>query len=132
MHCQICGRKQFLRADNTVRLHHVHGDICAGSHFPPIEVDNAWLIEQAKRATAECAAARRRMAQLIRDRANYIPPDLQIRIDQLANKAQRLTRRARRIENWPARYEAQMRDRGWADVPPAYLLARHRERRIAA
>ncbi|PTR07904.1 MULTISPECIES: hypothetical protein [unclassified Novosphingobium] len=132
MHCQICGRKQFLRADNTVRLHHVAGDICAGSHYPPIEIDNAWLAEYTARIAAEHAAARRRLAQLVDARANFIPPGLETRIAQLALKARRLARRQRRIETWPARYEDQMRNRGWADVPPAYLLARYREQRIAA
>lgn len=122
--CQVCGRKTALRAGMLVRMHHVAGEVCLGSAYPPIEVDDARLVELARELDTRASTLRHEIAKLYNRRANYIPSELVDRGAVAASLAARLERRLRRHQSWPDRFAKQMAQRGYGDPPPNYLLER--------
>ena len=130
--CQICGRRKHLRKAGTVVHHCVGGLRCPGSGHPPIEHDDAWLIEYAARIEAAFEKTYAAVRSLEEARANWIDPALIYKRGLLAGQLLRIGRRLKRHQDWPARYRRsiarQMEQHGyaWADPPPAYLIERER------
>lgn len=122
--CQICGRRQGLRANGTIRFHHVASRVCAGAGFAPIELDDDRLERCVAVLTEELSVAVRALRILRESRANFIPPELTERRARIEGELVRLERRLKRHRNWPARFRRQMERDGWGDRPPAYLLER--------
>ena len=104
--------------------HHVRGDLCPGSGFPPLEREDARL----EALSIDSAALARKLgAELIAlydARANFIPPALVQRYGDATALASRLRRRLDRHRAWPKRFANQIARQGWGDPPPAYLLER--------
>lgn len=124
MRCQICGRRQGLRGDGTIRFHHVRGVPCAGAGFRPIEQDDTYLAALASKAAEDWREVRAQIAELVAQRVNWIDPRLERRRDELLDRHLRLQRRLERHRNWPARFRRQMERYGYGSPPPAYLLER--------
>jgi len=128
--CQICGKRKHLRKNGTIAHHCVGGPRCPGSGHPPIEQDDAWLIEYADRAQRAYERVRDEIYALQDRRANYIDPALISRRGALAGLSLKLSRRVKRHREWAERYARSMERQmmthgyGWADQPPAYLVAR--------
>jgi hypothetical protein len=128
--CQICGKRKHLRKNSTIVHHCVGGPRCPGSGHPPIEQDDAWLVEYAARVDADYQRVRDAIYALQDRRANFIDPALIIRRGVLAGLSIKLSRRIRRHQSWAERYartmERDMMTQGWswADAPPAYLVQR--------
>lgn len=120
--CQICGRRIGLTQSGLIRMHHVRGRVCDGSHNMPIEQSCEYLEYAILCAKEDYRAA----ADLIKDhhdrRLNHPIP---FAVTRMAGDAylrqRRLERRLARIRSWPARFERQMANQGWGDPPPAYL-----------
>ncbi len=129
--CQICGRRKHLRKNGTLVYHHVGGPRCPGSGHPPIEVDDAWLVEYAAQLDAAYRQARDAIKALEDRRVNYIDPALIVRRGILAGDSLKIRRRLIRHHEWPARYirtyDRHMMTQGyvWAGKPPAYLISRY-------
>lgn len=131
--CQICGRRKNVRKDGKIVHHFTAGDRCEGAGHPPIEEDDARLVELA----AQLSAAYSRVAAEIRAledrRANYIDPALIARRRALAARSLKIGDRLRRHQGWAARYvrkfDRDMMTQGyvWADKPPPYLISRYVE-----
>ena len=128
--CQICGKRKHLRKNGTIAHHCVGGPRCEGSGHPPIEHDDAWLIEYTARVQAAYGRARDAIRELEERRANYIDPALIIRRGLMAGLSLKLSRRLKRHRDWPERYVRSMERSmmlhgyGWAEAPPAYLVTR--------
>jgi hypothetical protein len=122
--CQVCGRRQGLRADGTIRFHNVRAVPCPGIGFVPIEQDDGRLRSYAREVETAASAANRELCDLYDRRANYIPPELYDRLGRLTSESLRLRRRIARLESWPARFERDMERQGWGSPPPAYLRER--------
>lgn len=122
--CQICGRRQGLRTNGTIRFHHVRGLVCAGAGFPPIEQEDARLEACRDEIRRRFGVAQFGLKVLRDARANFIPPELLAERDRLEHELERLDRRLRRHRNWPARFRRQMERHGWGQPPPRYLLER--------
>lgn len=130
LRCQLCGRRKHLRRDGGVVHHCVGGLRCPGSGHPPIEHDDARLMECVANAQAAFERANRAVTALEEANANWIDPALVTRRAVLSGESLRLDRRLKRHLEWPARYERslarQMEEQGyaWAEPPPAYLVLR--------
>lgn len=120
--CQACGRRLGLTKAGTIRFHNVRGVSCLGAGFPPIERDDARLVELVAEAVAADRACTRELIALIDARVNRIEPHILERSHRASQTAGRLSRRLTRHRSWPARFEREMETRGWGDPPPDYLL----------
>lgn len=130
--CQICGRRKYLRKSGVVAHHCVGGPVCPGTGYPPIEKDDARLIDLAGQADVAYQRVREAVNRLEDARANWIDPRLITRRGLLAGMTLRLGRRLKRHREWPARYRRSMARQmerfgyAWSDPPPDYLLERER------
>ena len=122
--CQICGRRRNTGKGGLILHHHVRGTPCPGAGFPPIEQDDARLVEVLRWADATDAACSRELAALYDRRANYIDPALLERAGRAITMKLRLQRRLDRHRAWPQRFARQMERQGWGNPPPAYLVDR--------
>lgn len=122
--CQICGRRRGLNKKGGVLHHHVHGRPCPGIGFPPIEQDDARLVEVLAIAQAADKQYSIELAGLFERRANYIDPALIDRASYAVSLSLRLERRLARHRAWPQRFARQMEKQGWGSPPPDYLAAR--------
>jgi len=128
--CQICGRRKHLRKDGGIAHHHVQGAPCAGIGHPPIELDDARLVDQAAQASREYLRLSDAIRELEDRRANFIDPALIRQRNASLSASIKLDRRLRRHQGWAARYarayERDMYLQGctWADKPPNYLIGR--------
>jgi hypothetical protein len=130
--CQICGRRKHLRKSGVLAHHCVGGPVCPGTGYPPIEHDDARLIDYAAQVDTAYQKVREAVGRLEEARANWIDPSWIVRRGLLAGLTLRIGRRLKRHREWPSRYErsmARQRERygyAWADPPPAYLIERQR------
>ena len=102
--CQIGGRRKHLRKNGTVVHHCVGGPRCPGSGYPPIEHDDARLIEYAAHVEAAYQRVYAAVRALEEARANWIDPALIVRRGTLAGQSLRIGRRLKRHREWPDRY----------------------------
>ena len=102
---QICGRVKHLRKIGTVVHHCVGGPRCPGSGHPPIEHDDARLIQYAAEVEAVFQSLYGKVRALEDARVNWIDPALIIRRRLLAGQSSRIGRRLKGHRDWPAGYE---------------------------
>ena len=133
MRCQLCGRRKGLRKDGGIVAHFVGGNPCLGSGHPPIELDDARLIDVAAQIDTAYDRVSAEIRALQDRRANYIDPALIARRRQLSSLSLKISGRLRRHRAWAARYvrkfDKDMMELGyvWADKPPPYLISRYIE-----
>lgn len=122
--CQICGQRRNTGKGDLILHHHVRGAVCPGTGFPPIEQDDARLVQVLADAVALDRACARELAALFDRRANYIDPALIDRASRAVSLALQLERRLARHRAWPDRFRRQMETKGWGSPPPQYLIDR--------
>lgn len=130
--CQVCGRRQGLKADGTIRFHNVRTAPCPGVGYVPIEQDDARLREYAAEVEKASSDANSELAALFERRANYIDPDLLRRAGDAVSESLRLNRRIARLDAWPARFERDMERLGYGSPPPDYLRERAKLATVAS
>jgi hypothetical protein len=137
LRCQICGRRKHLRKSGVIAHHCVGGPVCPGTGYPPIEHDDARLIDYAAQVDTAYQRAREAVRRLEDASTNWIDPALIVTRGLLAGLALRIGRRLRRHREWPERYERSMARQmerygyAWADPPPSYLVERQRAAEMA-
>lgn len=122
--CQVCGRRRAERSAGGLVKHYVRGVPCPGVGFPPLERDDHRLEGYLAELDVAIAEARRQLRELEDRRANYIPPALVERRNELSRTRDRIAGRLSRHRGWPGRYRRSLERYGYALPPPAYLLER--------